>query len=296
MVCKATETPATALAMTPKYKNVGPEPKAFSVGEGQLLEIATASLPMVTRLGAGAFVVGYKASLPQATDDGTYAAVRTMGRKVSETSQISTFPRPAKPLELYEFEGCPFCKKVREAVTMLDLDVMMYPTPRDGNLWRAQILREGGKAQFPYLKDPNTGRAMYESDDIIRYLFTTYGDGEIPGLLTAGFLTTLSAGLGSIARAGKGGKAVPSIQPTQPLIMWGYEASPFVKVVREVLCEMQIPYLYRNCGRGSPKREELFQKYGYFQVPCLEDPNTESMLFESGAIIKYLRHQYTNEA
>ena len=30
-------------------------------------------------------------------------------------------PRPAKTLELYEFEGCPFCRKVREALTMLDL-------------------------------------------------------------------------------------------------------------------------------------------------------------------------------
>ena len=24
-------------------------------------------------------------------------------------------PRPEKPLELYEFEACPFCRKVREA-------------------------------------------------------------------------------------------------------------------------------------------------------------------------------------
>ncbi len=29
----------------------------------------------------------------------------------------------------------------------------------------------GGKAQFPYLVDPNTGVEMYESLDIIDYLF-----------------------------------------------------------------------------------------------------------------------------
>jgi len=27
---------------------------------------------------------------------------------------LSTFNRPQKPLELYEFEGCPFCRKVRQ--------------------------------------------------------------------------------------------------------------------------------------------------------------------------------------
>lgn len=34
----------------------------------------------------------------------------------------------------------------------------------------------------------------------------------------------------TLDRAGRGGKASPSTQPTQPLIFWGYEASPFVKV------------------------------------------------------------------
>jgi hypothetical protein len=29
--------------------------------------------------------------------------------------QVSQFKRPAQPLQLYEFEGCPFCRKVREA-------------------------------------------------------------------------------------------------------------------------------------------------------------------------------------
>ena len=31
--------------------------------------------------------------------------------------------------------------------------------------------------QFPYLVDPNTNTAMYESDAIINYLFDTYGPG-----------------------------------------------------------------------------------------------------------------------
>ena len=36
------------------------------------------------------------------------------GRKVVEKSDlVATFPRPEKPIQLYEFEGCPFCRKVR---------------------------------------------------------------------------------------------------------------------------------------------------------------------------------------
>ena len=33
----------------------------------------------------------------------------------------------------------------------------MYPCPKDGTRFRPQVVAEGGKAQFPYLKDPNTG-------------------------------------------------------------------------------------------------------------------------------------------
>jgi len=32
---------------------------------------------------------------------------------VERSDRISTFPRPDKPITLYEFEGCPFCRKVR---------------------------------------------------------------------------------------------------------------------------------------------------------------------------------------
>lgn len=34
-----------------------------------------------------------------------------------------------------------------------------------------QAIELGGKKQFPFLVDPNTGKQMYESDDIINYLF-----------------------------------------------------------------------------------------------------------------------------
>ena len=36
-----------------------------------------------------------------------------------------------------------------------------------------------GKAQFPLLVDPNTGKQMLESDAIISYLWNEYGDGQV---------------------------------------------------------------------------------------------------------------------
>src|SRR5262249_33966342 len=86
--------------------------------------------------------------------------------------------QPEKLLELYEFESCPYCRKVRAALTCFDLEAMIYPCPWRGG-YRAVVKERGGKERFPYLVDPNTDRALYESDDIIRYLADTYGDGRV---------------------------------------------------------------------------------------------------------------------
>lgn len=53
-----------------------------------------------------------------------------LGRKLRESSDVGSFPRPAQPIVLYEFEGCPFCRKVREAVAILDLDIEFRPCPQ----------------------------------------------------------------------------------------------------------------------------------------------------------------------
>jgi glutathione S-transferase len=68
------------------------------------------------------------------------------------------------------------------------------------------VKRRGGKYQFPYLVDPNTGKEMYESDAIIAYLFERYGAGRPPLLLSPGALTNLSAGLASALRPGFGSR------------------------------------------------------------------------------------------
>lgn len=40
---------------------------------------------------------------------------------------------------------------------MLDLDVDVRPCPKGGAVWRNKVIEMGGKAQFPFLVDENTG-------------------------------------------------------------------------------------------------------------------------------------------
>jgi glutathione S-transferase len=203
--------------------------------------------------------------------------------------------RPEHPLELYEFEACPFCRKAREALSMLDLDAIVYPCPKGGERFRPEVVRRGGKAQFPYLVDPNAGVEMYESDDIVRHLFTRYGDGQVPWSLAVPPLTLLSGALASLARPLSGVRRRPSRLPERPLELWSFEASPYCRLVREALCTLEIPYLLHNVAKGSPRRAAFVERSGKMQVPYLHDPNTGRSMFESAAIVAYLDQTYALE-
>jgi glutathione S-transferase len=224
-------------------------------------------------------------------DVGT-SVLATAARLAFAETVGATGTRPPRPVELYEFEACPYCRKVREALTVLDLDAEVRPCPQGGPRFRAWVRAEGGKAQFPYLVDPNTGAAMYESDDITRYLFARYGDGRVPLLLSAPLLTDLTSFAASAARLGRGARYRPSRPPAEPLELFSYEGSPFCRLVREALCELELPYLLRNVARGSPKREAFAARAGKVQVPYLIDPNTATALFESADIVAYLERTY----
>jgi len=52
---------------------------------------------------------------------------------------------PEQPLELYEFEVCPFCRIAREALSALSLDPIIYPCPRGGKLFREKVKSAGGR-------------------------------------------------------------------------------------------------------------------------------------------------------
>ena len=227
------------------------------------------------------------------------------------TSAFGVQRQPEQLLELYEFEGCPYCRLVREALTEMDLDVLIRPCPKRGERFRPTVVEQGGKAQFPYLVDPNTGTALYESGAIIRYLAETYG-ARRPRRGSQG-LRAFGSQLASVPRLGRGMLARGSKQPAQPLELYSFESSPYSRPVRERLCELELPYVLRNMGKaqkadmGPPivrkkfypdagirgrNRQRMFEETGRLQVPYLIDPNTDARMYESKDIIRYLNKTY----
>jgi len=199
---------------------------------------------------------------------------------------------PDLPLELYEFEVCPYCRLAREALSTLSLDPIVYPCPRGGTRFRERVKAKGGRYQFPYLVDPNTGTSMYESADIVEYLFREYGEGPAPWFLRQRGFAVASSMLASGFRAGRGRHAVRSRQPEKLLELYSYEGSPFCRLAREALCELELPYRLRNVPRQSPDRAAFVAVSGKMQVPYLIDPNTDVRMFESEEIRRYLYETY----
>jgi len=209
------------------------------------------------------------------------------GRKVGAVGK-----RPETSLELYEFEACPYCRKVREALSILDLDILIYPCPKGGRRFREEVKKRGGKAQFPYLIDPNTGVEMYESSDIVSYLFEHYGVGKPPIWFSIEPINTLLGSIASVVRGASGTYYYKAERPEKRLTLYSFEASPFCRIVRESLSTLEIPYMLRNIAQGSEKRPRFVDRNGRMMVPFLVDSNTDTALFESADIVNYLIETY----
>ncbi|MCH9683016.1 MAG: glutathione S-transferase N-terminal domain-containing protein, partial [Deltaproteobacteria bacterium] len=70
------------------------------------------------------------------------------------------------------------------------------------------------------------------------------------------------------------------------------EASPYCRLAREALCELELPYTLVNVGKSSALRKELRRRAGRVMVPWLHDPNTGRAMFESADIVDYLHQTY----
>jgi len=80
-------------------------------------------------------------------------------------------------LELYQFEGCPYCKKVRKKMTELGLSFIAH-NPRQNEEKMEELMELGGQDQVPFLvdraEDGSIRESLYESDDIVEYLEKHY--------------------------------------------------------------------------------------------------------------------------
>jgi len=240
------------------------------------------------------------------------ASVLRAGNGIKVLDGVNAFNRPKKIITLYNIEMCPFVRKVREATTMLDLDTEVKPCPKGGTRFRPEAVKIGGKAQFPFIVDPNTGVKMYESSDIIKYLFHTYGPGEtkIPALLTGSKLATTLSMIATFIRIHPFNTLIPQLpritpqalfkqEPVEhitiekPIHIYNYEGSGHCRFVRETLDILEIPYIAHNLGKDSPKRKEFAAMSGKMQVPYLYDENTGKRMFESTDIVRYLYNTYS---
>ena len=250
------------------------------------------------------------------------ATVLRAGRGIMGTA---TPMQPEQALILYEYEACPYARRVREVMTYLNLDYESRPSPKNGLLYRNELQALAGKTQVPFFIDTNTDTQILESQAIIEHLFAHYSaKGSIPkkyqkprGKDNASLLNKIA----SVSTMMRGFKAVHPKQneargkPAQPLHLYGFEASPFCRLIRERLCELEVGYINHNVAReqlgdmgafgrrfgfgeyqpitgGKRERIKNEEMAGKLQFPYLVDPNTDTQIYESKDIIDYLEHNY----
>lgn len=249
-------------------------------------------------------------------------SVLRLGSGLTVFAGATTSKRPTKVLKLYDRENSVACKMVRETLSSLDLDCVIYPVP-EVTVGAGKEARFGAEAQrlgsdaFPVLVDENYDGPLISlgSAQIIQNLFDEYGNNVTLSLMErvrakivqsavmsavfGAYLSVFRAVSVSGAQSAKG-----TVQPAQMLELWCYEASPFCVKVRELLCALEIPFVLKNVAHGSEQKRSEFQirfgkkypawkqKVGALQLPLLIDGNTGTELFKVGEIEKYLNNTY----
>ncbi|MCB9592910.1 MAG: glutathione S-transferase N-terminal domain-containing protein [Sandaracinaceae bacterium] len=200
--------------------------------------------------------------------------------------------QPEQLLELWDFEGCPYCRKVREALSELDLDWVCHPAAR-GSGHRRDTPDWGGRKSYPHLVDPNTGVSMKESEAILDYLHDTYGAGRPHShRLTARLDTVGSIVASAIRPRGLRTRYGDRMQPRERLVLYQSEGCPYCRKVRERLSELDLAFEVRNVPYRGRRRPELRERGGKAQVPYFVDPNTGAEMYESDDIVAYLDAVY----
>ncbi|GMQ02044.1 hypothetical protein CsSME_00048459 [Camellia sinensis var. sinensis] len=171
----------------------------------------------------------------------------------------------------------------------------IYPCPKGSIRHREMVRRLGGKEQFPFLVDPNTGKSMYESSEIVKYLFQQYGKGRS---LSMGLLesTLLTGWVPTLLRAGRGmtlWEKARTESPSKKLELFSYENNPYARIVREALCELELPYILQTVGEGSRRTNLLLEASGSKEVPYIIDPNTGTQIGDYKKILSYLVQTYS---
>ena len=285
------------------------QPKKYSFLPEQIDDLLGTVRCGILRLASSLFVNGWRPWVRKKKSE-IYSFVRAGEYELDEAYRLGSMRMTQSQVEsergfqdspnlvLYDVETDGECRRVREALCMLDLAFECRPCPYGAYRHRTLAAKLQnvplGEEILPFLHDSRSRVSIIGAEDILDYLYDVYLDGSAPSPLVA------NRGTADIAMRSRNTESSSSIShskmpcryPVKPLELWAYEASPFCSLVREKLCEMELPYVLRPCSRGSPRRTELLRKAKTFQVPFIEDENTGIQLFESAKIIEYLNQTY----
>jgi len=234
---------------------------------------------------------------------GYYAAsvLRTgRGSLVSPAATASSrVKRPQIPLILYSYEGNQFCRLVREVLTELDIVYELRSAGKESPRRAELAQRTGGSTQCPYLVDPNNGKSMSESADIIQYLYDEYGLWSPPSELLQwasasimslakpifGALAPVQAGSTSLEEADYKAsieKATKEIEKETtmkgvPVVVYTYSLSPFSSETIQLLQRLNVEFEEISLGMewipgllapgGAEKRAALLEMTGQSSLP-----------------------------
>lgn len=230
------------------------------------------------------------------------------------TQAIRPARAPRKLLVVFDRESDPDCRLLRELLTELHLDALIQPCPIGGRRF-VRKLPQG--ASLPHLVDPDLGINVSGLQDCLKHLLEHYADASWAATILGSLPMRLSSRLASRLRGKLGEHAQPSRAARKPLQLYSFESSPFSRLVRERLCELELPWVLRSFGKeqladwGPPNlrftlkpwapkpgghRERMLEETGQAQVPYLIDPNIdpdhEVALFESARILEHLDRHY----
>jgi glutathione S-transferase len=217
---------------------------------------------------------------------------------------------PKQHLVVFDRENDPNCRLLRELLTELQLDALIQPCPLGGQRFARKLPRA---ATLPVLIDADHDVRAIGLQDCIAHLLAQYAGLKQGAALLGSWPMRLSSRLATALRGDAGLRVRPSRAPRQPLELYSFESSPFSRLVRERLCELELPWVLRSFGKeqlsdwGPPKRrftlrrwtpkpggrrERMLAETGKAQVPYLIDPNAGVELFESTRILAYLEASY----
>ena len=226
------------------------------------------------------------------------------------TQILRRAPAPEHPLVVFDRENDPNCRLLRELLTELQLDALIQPCPIGGKRYARKLPRG---ALLPYLVDRDQDVRADGLQACLEHVLDTYADAPWLRSVVGSLPMRLSSRLASALRGDAGGQVRASRAPRKPLELYSFESSPYSRLVRERLCELQLPWILRSFGKeqladwGPPghrftlkpwapvkggRRAAMLAETGQAQVPYLIDPNAQVALFESSRILAHLEKHY----